>query len=467
MTTSPTPADDPAPLEWQLFESAPDALIVVGRDGVILRANCRVETLFGYERAALIGEPIEKLIPADSRQIHRAHRLRYIAEPVVRPMGVAGELWGLRADDAEFPIEVSLSPCVVDREHLVIATVRDITARRAAEESTRNLLRMLEGITEAVFLIEPESLNFTYGNSAASALTGYTASELVEMTPMHIAPDLDEPAARAVIEPLVDRTRSSVTVATTLRPRDGADVTVEVDISMPDGLRGQPPALVAIARNITTRLALEAETKRAHALRVLLDDRQRIARDLHDTVIQTLFASGLELQGLTEHLPAAVRAQAIDIVDRLDDTIRQLRATIFGLSSQSVEPSLLIQIHGMLDDMSRVLKLRPVLRTTGAIDTVATPQLAEHLLPTLQESLSNIARHARATRVEIELALKGDLAVLTVADNGIGIAADHPCGNGLRNMAERAETLGGEFSIHANTPTGTILTWSGHAAPPS
>ena len=453
--------DVDATLDRHIIESMPDGLIVVGRDGVIARANPQVEILFGYERAALIGRPIEILIPAEARQKHTAHRLRYTAEPQSRSMGAALDLWGLRADGAAFPVEVSLSSYIVDDEQFVIATVRDITARRAAEESMRNLLQMLEGITEAVFLIEPDSLRFVYANAAASTLTGYPESELLEMGPLHAAPDLDESSVAAILEPLLSGEVSSASHCTTMRRRDGSELMVEIDLSLPSRLRGQPPTLVAIVRDITTRLALEAETAAAQALRTMLDDRLRIARDLHDSVIQNLFASGLELQSLAGGLAAESREQAAIIVERLDDTIRQLRVTIFGLSHRSSDLTLLGRIHGIIDEATRVLHFRPLLRMTDAVEAVARSEVAEHLLPTLRESLSNIAHHANASRVEIDLVRDGELVMLTVTDDGIGIPDDRRLGEGLRNMAERAEALGGTFTVQSVEPRGTTLTWSG------
>jgi signal transduction histidine kinase len=203
----------------------------------------------------------------------------------------------------------------------------------------------------------------------------------------------------------------------------------------------------------------------------LVGERERLARDFHDTVIQDLFASGLLLQSLAARSPSENRQRIDEVIQRLDESIRQIRAVIFRLRSSGAERrSLLALIHDVIDDSARALDRQPILRSSGPVDMMATPELVEHLLPTLRESLSNVARHAHATRIEIDLDVVGAVVTLTVADNGVGYSSDAPSGNGVRNMAERARRLRGTMAITPRTPTGTTLTWSAqidHDATPS
>jgi len=118
----------------KLFEFSPDAVLVVDREGAVLRANQQAETMFGHPRAELIGQPVERLLPERFGSGHPRHRDAYATQPHTWPMGAGLELYGLRKDGTEFPVDIMLSPLQVEEQPLVLAVVRDITRRKIAEQ---------------------------------------------------------------------------------------------------------------------------------------------------------------------------------------------------------------------------------------------------------------------------------------------------------------------------------------------
>ena len=445
-----------------LIESAPDGIVVTDRNGVITMVNRRTEELFGYPRQALIGKPVEILLPVGDRQVHTAHRLRYVDAPRARAMGGTLDLWARRADGAGFPVEVSLSPFQPGGGDLVIASVRDVSDRRAAEQGMRNMSHLLGAITEAVYLADPDTLAITYVNTAACHQTGYGEHDLLEMTPQQLLPDLDEHRLRKLVRALAIDAAPPGPITTVLRRRDGADRTVECMFDLPTAPRGQQAQLVMIVRDVTAQRAMEIETRAALESLALTNDRERIARDLHDTVIQDLFAAGLTLQATAGRAPPEVGQRIMDIVDRHDAIIRRLRITVFGLADVGHHAdSLRSQVLGIVDESARILGFRPGLSVSGTVDAASTPTIAEQLVPSLREALSNVARHAQATGASVELEYAHGTLTMRLIDDGIGHSGTlDRAGNGLRTLTRRAELLGGALELRTTDPHGLTLVWT-------
>ncbi len=210
-------------------------------------------------------------------------------------------------------------------------------------------------------------------------------------------------------------------------------------------------------------IALELAESRMDAERLgLLEDRDRIARDLHDVVIQRLFAVAMTLMStvhLVERPEASSRLQ--NAIDELDSTIRQIRSTIFALQTprQSDESGLRSQIVGLVEGARGHLGFMPGLEMEGQLDNRVPAPIAEHLLAVLREALSNVVRHARASKVDVCVEATDDRLSLLVTDNGAGLPEDGRR-SGLRNLQERAEQLGGRFEIGPSQQGGTQLSWS-------
>jgi signal transduction histidine kinase len=189
----------------------------------------------------------------------------------------------------------------------------------------------------------------------------------------------------------------------------------------------------------------------------VLSDRERIARDLHDVVIQRLFAVGMQLQAISLSSGDAVGDRLQAAVGEVDATIRDIRATIFELQTSGAQT-----LRGSLQSLAREyvdsLGFAPTVRTGGPVDTVVPDVLAEQLLPVLREALANAARHAHASRVEVEVVVDDDAVHLTVLDDGIGLG-EHVRESGLANARRRARSLGGDLVLSDGTPHGLVLQW--------
>ncbi len=223
---------------------------------------------------------------------------------------------------------------------------------------------------------------------------------------------------------------------------------------------------IAALRGFASQAAIALQLARAREDReslAVLADRDRIARDLHDVVIQRLFATGLSLQGLTRQLEDPALADRIKgSVADLDATIRDIRTTIFELSNTHAGEALKSQLTDVLGAAQSALKLRPHLTFSGPIDTLVPGPIQPHLVAVLIEALSNVARHARASTVEVSVSATGTpqpAVTLVVKDDGIGLPASRT-ESGLANLRKRADNLGGSLSLDSPESGGCVLTWS-------
>jgi signal transduction histidine kinase len=192
--------------------------------------------------------------------------------------------------------------------------------------------------------------------------------------------------------------------------------------------------------------------------RAVFDERDRIARDLHDLVIQRLFATGLQLQGMRAIVVNPDVGERLDkAVDDLDQTIRDIRTTIFELQHRQ-GGSLKSQVRALASEYGPVLGFTPTVRILGPVDTLVSSSLSEQLLAVLREALSNIARHAIADQAEVEIAASPTDLVLTVTDNGTGLPAEL-IESGLRNARRRAAAHGGSLDLQPGEPSGTVFRW--------
>jgi signal transduction histidine kinase len=211
-------------------------------------------------------------------------------------------------------------------------------------------------------------------------------------------------------------------------------------------------------------LALDrAQAQEDRATLAILADRDRIARDLHDVVIQRLFAAGLTLQSAIRRVDDRSLADRLrQTIDDLDATIHDIRGTIFELGQSDASLDIRAQIRAVAASVEPVLRFRPHVVMDGPLESVVPLGVRPHLVAVLVEALSNAARHAAASAVEVLVQLTGSGATTTleviVRDDGQGFASV-PRESGLRNMRERAKALGGRFEVESSPGAGTCVSW--------
>ncbi len=245
------------------------------------------------------------------------------------------------------------------------------------------------------------------------------------------------------------QTTDGVTGALTLAwTPDHLDQFHEVDVRLPQQFAEQAGLALQVARARADRERL-----------AVFEDRDRIGRDLHDLVIQRLFAVGLALEN-TARMAADrpdVAERVARAVDDLDVTIKDIRRSIFALSAPEQSTDVRRAITDLVDRAARTLKFRPVLHLEGPVGSLVGARTAPHLTAVLGEALSNVVRHAGAHRVEVTVQA-GDRVTLTVADDGRGIPED-AAQSGLLNMRKRAEQLGGTCIVDSAPGEGTTVVW--------
>ncbi|MGV9212094.1 GAF domain-containing protein [Micromonospora sp. RB23] len=251
----------------------------------------------------------------------------------------------------------------------------------------------------------------------------------------------------AIVSPLATAETLHGVLIVAHRPERGGGASDE-DVALLGSFAGQ--AALAMER---------ARGQEERELLVVLEDRERIARDLHDVVIQRLFATGLQLQSAAPMMARPEVAKRINAaVDDLDDTIRDIRRTIFELRTP-MTAALRTEIREAIELAAESLGFRPHLELTGPVDSAVPDAIRPELTAVLREALSNTVRHARATRVDVAVRVEGDRVSVTVTDDGVGCDPGAARG-GLVNLRERADRLGGAFTIRPATPQGTELHWA-------
>lgn len=484
-----------------IVRSSSDAIISTTLDGRITNWNPAAEELFGFRSDEILGEHIVILVPSH-------------ASPILEDLlGAASESryrealdtrWR-RRDGREVDVSVSISPLRARDGTLrgFSSIVRDNTERKSAENELRRLLIEEERLQRQHAVSAEIRLVLLSGSpiNESLMLICERASQLAEAPVavicvkdsggVHIAAGVGIashligvhlPTGLSFAEEVIDRGASLEILRRSVHSQ------IAVPQSLPDGptlgvpiiVGGSATASLIIVRspgaemfNTAARviaealgaqatLAFEIEgARRVREQNVLVDDRERIARDLHDHVIQRIFAAGLGLQSSLSWISEPKAYERVsDSVDMLDDTIREIRNTIFSLSMPGeYGPTLRSQVRDVVQQVRAALGFEPEVEFIGLVDAGVPSRFVPHVVACVRETLSNVARHAQASAALVQLNASDESLILTVSDDGVGIGSPTRS-SGLTNMGDRARLLNGTFEISTGPRGGTRIEWT-------
>lgn len=508
---------------WRLIEASPVAVAAVDQTGVILYVNRKLADLFRYEVGELMGHHIEMLIPERYRGDHRIYRTLFVENPHTRPMGSGLDLAGRRRDGSEFPIEVGLSYFRADDSLIVLSSITDITRRKQTEEllerrveertleierrrrvadSLRDILRVLNSnrsLQEILDIIVAQARELLRADASAiyqlhegdkplsfQAGVGISPEQL---TAIH-SEDSRKPAEtqrgpqnhnHQAIDPrsinqygaLLDGSDASAPIFQV----DGRDYCAQlaVPLKLKDEIYGglmlyyrEPRRFsseeieLAVMFGDQAALAIENARLRVQAEQIAVAaERNRIARDMHDSVTQTLFSASL----IAEVLPRLVQRQPDESMRRLEELRQLTRGALAEMRTLLLElrPATLMEvsIEELLRQLTEAARGRariPIeVQIFGCGELPPAVKVAYYYVA--QEALNNVAKHARASEVQVTLRCEHDGSILEIQDDGQGFDATRvtPEHLGLAIMRERAESIGAALAIESAHGEGTTI----------
>ncbi len=440
----------------ELADALPDGIVVVDSDGTITTVNVQLTEMTGYSRDDLVGRSVDSLVPAGRGVVHATHRAAFSEHPTARPMGEDIDTVCQRYDGTLFPVDIALSPLSVAGERFVVATVHDATAGRAAaaarqeaDERFRLLLESASGL--AIFMLDAQGRVSTW-NIGAQRLKGYQRDEIVGQSFAIFYTPEDQAAGRP--ERLLQEasaTGRSEEFGWRVR-KDGSRFQASVTITASLDRDGRVRGFTKIIRDNSTALRARDAVERMH----LLEQRDQLGRDLHDGVIQSVFAVGMTLEALLARVEDQAVADGLQqSVGALDNTITELREFISGLGTELPAARIRAEVERLATEM----RARSGIETSVVIDAAALAAVTNtgrDLLLVVREAVSNVERHSGATTCLISLQrAPGDAVELVVQDSGAGFDPSLPSlGLGLSNARARAEVMGAMYSVLAS-PAGT------------
>jgi PAS domain S-box-containing protein len=464
-----------------IVESATDAIITVDERQNIVLFNHAAEQVFRVRRAEAIGGPLERFLPERFRAAHRGHIERFGSTGVSgRRMGESPTLWGVRADGEEFPLEASISQMVQHGRRYFTVILRDVTLRRRAEleaERVRSALgdaqarlgAIVDSAMDAVITVD-EKQNVVLFNRAAEQVFRVPRERALGMPLDRLIPQRFRGAHRGHVEAfgrtgVTSRRMGDVTTLWALRPDSGEEFPIEASISQ--AVEGERRYFTVILRDITVRKQAEDALRgsqrdlrelSARVLEAREEEKTRIARELHDELGQLLTALKMDLASMRERLPGELQGTANEMSALLDQTVAATRRISADLRPLMLDDlGLADAARWLAEDFANRSSIACRMEISGgdALESVSK-SVSTAVYRAIQESLTNIARHAQARSAWATLAVAGDEILFEMEDDGRGIAPEDLAkarSLGLKGMRERIAHLGGSLEI-ARAPRG-------------
>jgi PAS domain S-box-containing protein len=429
-----------------IVQDVADAVIIVRADGTVAYANRATAELLGHPADTLVGQHYEVLIPPDARPTHREHHDRFVTAPTGRTMGESLVLRAHHAAGYDIDVTIALVP-IAKPSPMIAAIIRELTT---SQREIGRLAATNELLTSALG---------GAGRAEVELLAVRLALELLDADATVLSSEDETLATSGDADAVARPAGATISVASTVVIGDHP---LTLTAHRPTTARGFAELDQRIVDEFTAAIAITLELLDARAevaaLRSIADH-DRIARDLHDRVIQRLFAVAMDLESLASASTGLTRSRLAGAVEALDEVIREIRTTIFGLRDSVGPPRLRVAVANEIDDVAQRMGFAPSLRFLGSTDDSIDTELGDSVVAVVRELLSNACRHAHARHVDVVVGTIGDEFVVQVDDDGTGLPDATDAGDGLVNIERRARELGGSFDLLDRPEGGVRAEW--------
>lgn len=440
-------------------ETASDAIIVIGEDGLMKFVNEAAGGTFGYATEEMLGEGLTMLMPERLGPLHQSAFERHLATGERQLDWRSIKLPGLHRSGREISLELSFGEFVRDGERFFTGFIRDITERERTEEALRETEERyraaIEQAGDGIFLFDAETTRIVEANPALGKMLGYDLGELLRMSLYDLVPESPQSVEENVRYTLEHG--YFLVGERGYRRKDGSVAEVEVsgNVISFEGRR----LVCAVARDVTERNRAEEAMREVREA-----ERTRIAREMHDTVLQEIVYALQEMQiipQIYEGLPQALVGSLEETAEALRGSVEGLREAIFELRLEDTAGRSMREALGSLVDLNRRMVRRAYeleLVVEEAFPDRVSGAVSQSILRVVQEALTNVRRHASPEYVRVRLGIEEGWAWAEVSNDGRGFepGSGH-IGIGSHSMRQRATELGGELSVQSSPGRGTVV----------